>query len=332
MRRLATAGVVLALAAAIIAHPAAAFQASVQGLELWWNVVFPALLPFFIVSQLLLGLGVVRALGSVMEPVMRRAFRVPGEGAFVLALGAVSGFPVGAVLTAQLRRAGAISREEAERLVCFANTANPLFMSGAVAVGMFGNAAVAPLIMAAHYLSDLLIGLLLRFHGPGAPRPKPVPVPPVRPPDQPPLGTLLAEAVERSLNTLGLIGGFIVLFAVSVKLLTVLGVLRLPTAALAGVFSPWGLDRPLARALIQGGFEISSGAQQAARAAAPLAARLAVVGAILAWSGLSVLAQVTAVLRGTDLRLHLYLLARLAQAALAAALSLLLYPLWFGRP
>jgi hypothetical protein len=86
------------------------------------------------------------------------------------------------------------------------------------------------------------------------------------------------------------------------------------------------------RALIQGGFEISSGAQQAARAAAPLAARLAVVGAILAWSGLSVLAQVTAMLRGTDLRLHLYLLARLAQAALAAALSLLLYPLWFGRP
>lgn len=39
-----------------------------------------------------------------------------------------------------------------------ANTADPLFMAGAVAVGMFGNPALAGLLMAAHYLGAIVTG------------------------------------------------------------------------------------------------------------------------------------------------------------------------------
>lgn len=47
-------------------------------------------------------------------------------------------------------------------------------------------------------------------------------------------------------------------------------------------------------------------------------------GGIIAWSGLSVHAQVAALTRHTDLRLRPYILARLAHALLAAGFTLML--------
>ena len=56
---------------------------------------------------------------------MRPLFNVPGVGAFVVAMGLASGYPIGAVLTARLRREGQLTVAEAERLMGFCNTAEP---------------------------------------------------------------------------------------------------------------------------------------------------------------------------------------------------------------
>ena len=34
---------------------------------MWWEVVFPSLLPFFILSELLIGFGVVKFVGLLLE-------------------------------------------------------------------------------------------------------------------------------------------------------------------------------------------------------------------------------------------------------------------------
>lgn len=81
-----------------------AFNAALEGLEVWWEVVFPSLLPFFIIAEILMGLGVVHFMGALMEPLMRPLFKVPGVGAFAMAMGLASGYPIGAKITAALRR------------------------------------------------------------------------------------------------------------------------------------------------------------------------------------------------------------------------------------
>ena len=91
----------------------------------------------FILSELLIGFGIVKFVGLLLEPFMRPIFRVPGVGGFVLAMGMASGNPAGAKLTARLRQDKQISRVEAERLVSFTNSSNPLFIFAAVAVGFF---------------------------------------------------------------------------------------------------------------------------------------------------------------------------------------------------
>src|SRR5690606_36562802 len=105
------------LAASLMIYPKESFEASLRGLHMWWEVVFPSLLPFFIVSELLIGFGVVTFLGVLLEPLMRPLFRVPGVGGFVWAMGLASGYPAGAKLTARLRQEKKLTRIEAERLV-----------------------------------------------------------------------------------------------------------------------------------------------------------------------------------------------------------------------
>lgn len=326
----------VAFAVAMVLHPAEAFASAVHGLQVWWNIVFPALLPFFIGSEILLGFGVVHFMGVLLEPVMRPLFNVPGSGSFVLAVGLASGFPIGSVLTTRLYRDGMCSRTEAERLMSFTNTADPLFMSGAVAVGMFGRPEVAGVIIVAHYLSSLTVGLLMRYYARREDRPQRTvrqrrflsrafrALLEARQQDGRPFGKLLGDAVRNSVNTLLLIGGFIIIFSVVMRMLTLVGAVALLSRGLGALLVPWGLDAQAIPALVTGLFEITLGCQLAGQTSAPLVHRVAVAGAIIGWSGLSVHAQVAAIVQGTGFRLAPYLLARTLHGVLAAGFSVLL--------
>ncbi len=85
------ASMVILIALSMILFPEPSFKAAERGLTVWWEVVLPALLPFFIAAELLMGMGVVHFLGVLMEPLMRPLFNVPGSGAFTLAMGIASG-------------------------------------------------------------------------------------------------------------------------------------------------------------------------------------------------------------------------------------------------
>ncbi len=115
----------LALTMALIAFSEAGFHAAVAGLRLFFDVVLPSLLPFFILSELLLALGVVHFLGEWLEPIMRPVFNVPGVGSFVFSMGLAAGYPMDAVLTAKFRRQNLCTRAEGERLLAFTNSADP---------------------------------------------------------------------------------------------------------------------------------------------------------------------------------------------------------------
>lgn len=148
----------------MVSCPQIVFEGAALGLKTWWNIVFPALLPFFIASELLMSFGLVHFMGELLDPVMRPLFNVPGSGSFVMAVGFTSGYPIGSMVTARLRKEGLCSRVEAERLMSFTNNSSPLFMLAAVAVGMFNNPGLGVLIAGTHYLSNITLGLILRFY------------------------------------------------------------------------------------------------------------------------------------------------------------------------
>src|SRR3984893_18367908 len=78
----------------LIRYPEPGFKAAIQGRGIWWDILFPALFPFLVISELMLGFGIVDFLGTLLDPLMRPLFRLPGIGGFVVAMGFASGYPV----------------------------------------------------------------------------------------------------------------------------------------------------------------------------------------------------------------------------------------------
>ncbi|NLN27388.1 MAG: sporulation integral membrane protein YlbJ [Firmicutes bacterium] len=324
----------------VIAYPDHAFGASIDGLRLWFDIVLPALLPFFVLSEILMGLGVIRAVGVLLEPLMRPVFRIPGEAAFTLAMGLASGYPLGAKLTGRMRRNGICTREEGERLLAFANTADPLFMIGAVAFGMFGSASLGATIAVSHYLAALIVGFLLRYHAKGtmgasAARPDAgrgylrralQAMVAERRRDGRPIGALFSDAVRDAMGSMLFIGGTIMMFSVFLRILSVSGAATGLATLIGGALSTFGFDPDLGLATLNGLMEITLGAQTAAGSDADLLQRLTIAGFVIGWSGLSVHAQVAAMVHGTDIRLTPYVLARLVHGILAAGFTWFVFP------
>src|SRR5690625_4168206 len=87
----------------LMKFPDQSLEASIRGLNMWWEIVFPSLLPFFVTAELLIGFGVVSFIGVLFEPIMRPLFNVPGEGSFAWIMGMASGYPSGAKISTRLR-------------------------------------------------------------------------------------------------------------------------------------------------------------------------------------------------------------------------------------
>ena len=115
----------LLLTIALIVFWEQGYHATMDALKLFFSVVFPSLLPFFILSDVLLSTGMVHYLGVYLEPLMRPLFNVPGVGSFVFSMGLAAGYPMDAVLTAKFRRQGLCTKIEGERLLAFSNSAEP---------------------------------------------------------------------------------------------------------------------------------------------------------------------------------------------------------------
>ena len=161
-------GAMLVLAAlALVLWPREAMESVKAGLKLCGNVIVPSLFPFFVLSSLVVELGMSRYLGRLMQPLMVPLFRVNGACASALALGVIGGYPVGARTAIALYESGQCSRTEAERLLAFCNNSGPAFILGVVGAGVFGSGTMGLLLYLTHILASLCVGLLFRFYRPG---------------------------------------------------------------------------------------------------------------------------------------------------------------------
>ncbi|MFP3392853.1 sporulation integral membrane protein YlbJ [Brevibacillus sp. SIMBA_040] len=330
----------IALVFSLVVFSQLSFEAAVRGLKIWWEVVFPSTLPFIVLSEVLMGLGVVHFMGVLLEPFMRPLFNVPGTGGFVLAMGFSSGYPVAAKLTTRLRQQGNITKAEGERLVSFTTTGDPLFVIGAVAIGFFHSEQMGVVLATTHYLSAIIMGLLYRFHAPFATVTKPLdktslPLPlralqamhRARLRDGRAFGKLMGDAVQSALNTLFMIGGFIIVFSVLIQIFAAIQLTPFISSILTIFLGPLGFPPAFSQAIISGLFEVTLGAQAASVVpdSFSLVWKAAIASAILSWGGLSVHAQVASILSETDIRVAPYLIARSVHAVIAAILTFVVW-------
>ena len=281
----------------LVLFSAEAAEGARHGLAVCAASLIPSLFPFFVLSNLLSALGLPDLLAGAAGGPIRRLFRISGGGAQAFVLGITGGYPLGASVTAELRRQGLVSREEAESLLAFCNNSGPAFILGA-AGGVLRSPKAGLLLYVCHILAAACVGLLFRGKKADGNRQSPPPAAPALS-----FGEALPSAAGKAISSTLAVCGYVVL-------LSALLACAVPLAALP----------PLPRALVTGFCELGSGI--AALAGQPPAPRtLAAAAFLLGWGGLSVHAQTLGAVAGTDIKCARHLLGRALCGVLAAIFS-----------
>lgn len=112
----------------LLVHPEEALLSAKDGMSLWLNVMIPTLLPFLILTGILLKTGNIPQLLEPLAPFWKRFFGISPAGAYVLILGFLCGYPMGAKLAHDLYINHQISQREGEYLLTFSCNASPAFI------------------------------------------------------------------------------------------------------------------------------------------------------------------------------------------------------------
>ncbi len=146
----------------ILCFPSSAKEHAYLGLHVWFTQMIPSLLPFMILSSVLVGLNLEQILVKPISVLLRRLFHVNDAGIYVIVMGFLCGFPMGAKTAALEYESGKISKDEAEFLLAFTNNIGPAYFLSFVYGIIYpkGNFAMGLFIL---YGIPFLYGILLRY-------------------------------------------------------------------------------------------------------------------------------------------------------------------------
>ena len=124
-------------------YPQNALMASRRGLTLWFEQILPTLLPFSVVSYIILHSNLFSYSAHTKD---HRFLRIQPKEWYVIFCGFLFGFPIGSKLSADLYEHHRITRKRAQVLACFTNNLSPVFVTS-VLVNQLHFSSVIPFFL-----------------------------------------------------------------------------------------------------------------------------------------------------------------------------------------
>lgn len=304
-RILYTAGIILLLIF-LLHHPAEALGAARDGMDLWLNTLIPTLLPFMILTDLLIRTGTAENLLMPLKGFWKKAFGISPSGAYVLIFGLLCGYPMGARITSDMYGHHKISKREAEYLLTFTNHASPVFIYTYILHLCFRDQIPSWMVFGILFLSSILTMLFFRFciyrgrtvsvlenekkesSAPGV------------------TGTLLDASIMNGFETITRLGGYILLFSI-----------------LSALIRHYWKAGAVAGYLFLGFLELTTGLHFLTGSGLPLTVRYLCAMPMAAFGGVCILAQTKSILH-RELSVLPYFSAKCLNAAITAVLALFL--------
>jgi len=275
---------------------------------MWFNNVLPALLPFMIITNMLISLGFAQLIGQILSPAMKLVFGLPGAGGVALIIGLTSGYPIGAKAVADLQKAGELSTRDAQHLLAFCNNAGPLFILGVVGVSLFGSSTVGYILWIGHILSAIFLGILLRKNNEEKSKATPTIITFHRKKSNIRLGEIMGGSVKNAMESMIVIGGLIVFFSAIMAVLEEIG---FPDT---GVFA----------GLLAGIIEVTSGVRDISNAGISVYS-IGTAAFIIAFGGMSIHMQTFHFIDKIGIKPQYYIFNKFLHGIFAAIITTLLW-------
>lgn len=294
---------VTALFAAMLIFPQAVFSGAEEGLLHWFQIIFPTLFPFLVVTSLLLSSGGLNLITRLFGGLFRRIFRVTQNGAFAVLAGFLCGYPMGAKVTADLLRAEKISDREARYLLSFCNNTSPVFIINFIVWKTFGDERLMLPTLLILIGSPVLMSFIFRRIYLKGRHPFPKPSAALKEKKTRFDFSVLDSCMMNSFEAIVKVGGYIILFSVLLSLLE----------ELSGQNSILIAAAPA--------LEVTNGILLLSSSVSDPGLRYAAVLGLTSFGGLCSAAQTQCMLEGTGLSVIPYIIQKLTTAAAASLLS-----------
>lgn len=300
----------------IVKYPQISINSAKDGINLWIFVILPSMLPFFIINDLLISLRVPENISKLFTPFARVIFNTSGYGAYAFIMSIFSGYPTGAKIVADLIKDKKISTIEGQKILTFSSTSGPLFIIGVVGATMLGNANAGYLLILAHISGAIINGAVFSILL-GRGTKYVVKIERAKKYDKS-ISEMLANAILNSFVTCGLIGGYIILFSVIIALLNKIEFFKIFSSILTTIFYIPIHISDLISNFLQASLEISNGAKILTSMPIHMDQKLLLLSFIIAFSGISIIGQVSSIISRTDLSLGIYIFSKISHGILSA--------------
>ena len=290
----------------LLSFPKEALAGAREGLGLWLDTLLPTLLPFLILTGLLLHTDGITKIVQPITPFFKVFTGLSGEGAYVFLLGLLCGYPMGAKLTSDLYYAGKISRQEAEYLLTFCSNPSPAFLATYVGQICLEGKVPAGFLAGLLLLSDMICMCLFRIV---FSRKKSTPVfaackREINAEASP--AAILDLVIMNSFETMAKLGGYILMFSV-----------------ISACISHFWCLLPEGKYILLGLIEVTTGVHSLVFSGFAFRQRAILALCMSAFGGLCIMMQTKSVL-GKDLSLRPYAFAKCINTAITAVLAMLL--------
>lgn len=290
------------LIGSLIANPEMLLQSASDGIALFLTKVFPSLFPFMVACGIFMNTKGVVIFSKLCTPLMYPLFHLSGVASLPFVLGMLSGYPMGAKLTATLYKENRITLADAQHLLSFCNNAGPLFLIGTVGTAFFHSPTIGYLLLISTILGATTTGVLCGLFKKKSAKVILTNRVPIHIP-QKSFSELLNKTIEDSLHTILQIGGYLVFFA------TLVAAIQCITAPIFANCSP------VFQGLMSGVLEMTTGTYELSQCTtSPKIIICTASCMVVSFGGLSILGQTFGILQEIPIKKSHYILSKICNS------------------
>lgn len=283
-------------------HPMLTVSAAANGLMLWYQNILPALLPFAILSNILISSGVFYHISGILYPFIHLLIPCSRNACFPLLSGFLFGFPMGSRICAQMLEENQLSKEEATILFAICNNISPMFIASYIVHDTLRQDSLLLPTFGILYLPPLILcRILYAFQRKSITQKETAPRLKLN-------FSIIDAGIMNGFEILCKLGGYIMLFSILLEQITFYVPQKL-------------LQLPLCIPL-----EVTNGIRQISEEAFSPQLDYALILSLTAFGGLCGFAQTYSMVACQKLSMKYYLLVRISLAFCAFLLGYMIYP------
>ena len=127
-----------------------------------FNNLFPSLIPFILLSNIIIKYNFYNEIGSIFKYVTTKIFKVNKNCGFAIFMSMISGTPSNSKYLKDLYDNKLINENDIKKCLMFCHFTNPIFIINTIGITFLNSKKMGLIILISHFLSSFIIGLLFK--------------------------------------------------------------------------------------------------------------------------------------------------------------------------